>query len=162
MISLIACVGKNNELGKDNKLCFHLKTDMKFFRHKTWKHPVVMGRKTYESIGHPLPERINYVLTRGMGQPNGAVIILSDLDSFLKNMKEDVFVIGGASIYEQALPYADIIYLTEVYAEAEADSYFPKFNKSKYWRNVLREGEEDGLKYKIVKYTRRKINGKRS
>ena len=156
MISLIACVGKNNELGKDNQLCFHLKTDMKFFKHKTWKHPVVMGRKTYESIGHPLPQRINYVLTRGMGVPNGATIILSDLDTFLRDMKDDVFVIGGASIYEQSLPYAEAIYLTEVDAVADADTYFPKFDKSKYWRNILREGEEDGLKFKIVKYTRRK------
>ena len=137
MISLIACVGKNNELGKDNQLCFRLKTDMKFFKHKTWKHPVVMGRKTYESIGHPLPERINYVLTRGMGQPNGAVIILSDLDNFLSNMKDDVFVIGGASIYEQALPYADVIYLTEVDTEANADSFFPKFNKTRGNNNLL-------------------------
>lgn len=161
MISLIACVGKNNELGKDSQLCFHLKTDMNFFRHKTWKHPVVMGRKTYESIGHSLPERINYVLTRGMGQPNGAAIILSDLDNFLKNMKDDVFVIGGASIYEQALPYTDVIYLTEVEANAEADSFFPKFNKSHYERNILKEGEEEGIKFKIVKHTRKGKNEKR-
>lgn len=161
MISAIACVGKNNELGKDNKLCFHLKTDMRFFKRKTLYSPVVMGRKTYESIGHSLPNRVNYVVTRGDGEFPGA-IICADLDLFLQNTEEDVFIIGGASIYKQALPYTDVIYLTEVDAEADADAFFPEFDKTLFKRRVLRSGEEDGVKFKMVKYTRKEDNGERS
>lgn len=161
MISIIACVGKNNELGKDNELCFHIKEDMDFFKRKTRDKTVLMGRKTYESIGHPLPYRVNYVVTRGEREIAG-VVICTDLNLFLQNTKEEVFVIGGASIYKQALPYTDVIYLTEVDAEADADAFFPEFDKTLFKRKVLRGGEEDGVKFKMVKYTRKEEDGKRS
>ena len=151
MISIIACVGKNNELGKDNKLCFNIKEDMEFFKRMTRGKIVLMGRKTYESIGHPLKGRINCVLTSRPSELEGNVLACVDIDAFLENCRDDVFVIGGASVYVQALPYAKMIYLTEVEAVAEADAFFPEFDKSLFDRRVLKTGD----KFEIVKYTRR-------
>lgn len=162
MIKIIACVGKNYELGKDNKLCFELKEDMKFFKKMTWHKQVLMGRKTYESIGHPLPFRVNYVATKS--DIYDSVYVVSNLKLFLEAnsgylpYNEEVFVIGGASIYKQALQYADEIYLTEVDSKAEADVYFPKFDKRKYKKIVLKIGVENNIKYKIIKYKRKRRN----
>lgn len=152
MISIIACIGQNNELGRDNKLCFHIKEDMDFFRRKTSGKSVLMGRKTYESIGSPLKNRINYVLTSKPDSLDGNVIACLNLDAFLKNYKEDVFVIGGASVYAQSLPYADVIYLTEVKDTAQADAFFPDFDKTLYTRKVLKATDY----FDIVKYKRRR------
>lgn len=151
MISLIACIGQNNELGKGNELCFHIKEDMEFFKKMTSGNAVLMGRKTYESIGSPLKNRINYVLTSNPDKLEGDVLACTNLDSFLKNHKKDVFVIGGASVYAQSLPYADVIYLTEVKDTAQADAFFPDFDKALYAREVLKITDY----FDIVKYKRR-------
>lgn len=156
MISLIACIGKNRELGKDNKLCFHIKEDMAFFKRKTRDNIVLMGRKTYESIGHPLKDRLNYVATREPDSLTGNAIPCVNVAAFLENCRDDIFVIGGASIYAQALPYADVIYLTEVDAGADADAFFPEFDKALYKRKVLKTGDN----FEIVEYRRK--NGKRA
>lgn len=153
MIGLIACIGKNREIGKDNKLCFHIKEDMAFFKKKTSGKAVLMGRKTYESIGSPLKNRINYVVTSNPDSLDGNVIACLNLEAFLKNYKEDVFIIGGASVYAQALPYADVIYLTEVDADADADAFFPEFDKALYKRKVLKTGDN----FKIVEYRRKNV-----
>ena len=151
MISLIACIGKNNELGKCNQLCFHIKEDMAFFKRKTRNKVVLMGRKTYESIGSPLKNRINCVLTSHPDSLNGNVLGCVNLDTFLANCRDDVFIIGGASVYTQALPYADVIYLTEVDETADADAFFPEFDKALYRRKVLKKGD----KFEIVEYRRK-------
>lgn len=167
MIVLIACVGKNYELGKDNKLIFNLGDDKAFFLRKTLFKSVLMGRKTYESIGHGLEGRINYVVTSRNDIHDPEIQIIPDVADFLETYRaleytahapHDIFVIGGASVYKQALPYADVIYLTEVDADAEADTYFPEFDKSQYRREVLAWGGEMGIKFEIVKYERRKIS----
>lgn len=152
MISLIACVGKNNELGKDNKLCFRIKEDTNFFKRKTKDKIVLMGRKTYESIGHPLKNRINCVATRYPASLPGNAIPCVNVSTFLENCRDDIFVIGGASIYAQALPHADVIYLTEVDADADADAFFPEFDKALYKRKVLKTGDN----FEIVEYRRKK------
>lgn len=152
MIGLIACVGQNNELGKDNNLCFHIKEDMAFFKKKTSGKAVLMGRKTYESIGSPLKNRINYVLTSNPDRLEGNVLACTNLDSFLKNYKKDVFVVGGASVYAQSLHYADVIYLTEVKDTAQADTFFPDFDKALYARKVLKATDY----FDIVRYKRRR------
>lgn len=152
MIAIIACVGKNGELGNCNKLCFHIKEDMDFFRRKTIGKAVIMGRKTYESIGHPLKGRTNYVLTSDPDSLMAGAIQCTNIDSFLSNYGEDVFVIGGASVYAKALPYADVLYLTEVDASADADVFFPKFDKAKYNKTVIKSG--DG--FEITEYVRKK------
>lgn len=153
MISLIACVGKNNELGKDNELCFHIKEDMAFFKRKTRNHIVLMGRKTYESIGHPLKDRTNCVATRDPDSLPENTIPCVSVSTFLENCRDDIFVIGGASIYAQALPHADVIYLTEVDVDADADAFFPEFDKSLYKRKVLKMGDN----FKIVEYRRKNV-----
>ena len=156
MISLIAAIGNNNELGKDNQLVFHIKEDMRFFRETTTGHPILMGRKTFESIGRPLPNRTNYVITHHPEDLPDGVEPVRDLRQFLESWqdsKEELFVIGGATIYEAALPYATIFYLTEVNTTvSDADTFFPDFDKSQYSHELIKKGKENGLSYSIIKY----------
>ena len=155
MFSIIAAIGKNRELGLNNQLIFHIKEDMKFFRETTTGHPVIMGQATFKSIGRPLPNRKNYVASLTPKNLPDSVEIIPDLIAFLKaheNDPEEFFVIGGATIYRLALPYAKILYLTEIDAEHEADAFFPEFDKSKYSREVIKKGSENDLTFSFVKY----------
>ena len=159
MISIIAAIGKNRELGLNGALIFHIKEDLQFFKEMTINHPVIMGRKTFESIGRPLPNRKNYVITHNPESLPDSVELVSDLVEFLEEHQtdnEEIFVIGGSSVYELALPYAENIYLTEINATSKADTFFPKFNKSNYSRKVIKKGKEDDLTYQFVHY---KYNG---
>ena len=155
MISIIAAIGKNNELGSKNQLIFHLKEDMQFFKTTTMGHNILMGRKTFESIGRPLPGRTNYVVTRHPELlPEGVepvVELEKSLDNW-QNSTEELFVIGGGAVYEAALPFADTLYLTEVDATADADTFFPAFDKSRYNKTLIKKGKEDDLTYSIFKY----------
>ena len=136
MISLIAAIGKNNELGKGNTLLWHLPADLKHFKEITTLHPVVMGRKTFESIGHPLPNRRNIVITRNINYkrdlPAGTdgvelVYSLNEALDLFPDQNEEIFVIGGAEIYKQTMPIADKLYITHVQAEdKDADAFFPE------------------------------------
>ena len=153
-INLIAAVGKNYELGKNNDLIWKLKGDMKFFKDTTLGHKIVMGRRTWESLAGKLPNRTNIVLsTHDMDGPDEVV---HDMQTFIENNKdtdEEIFVIGGGSVYMQFLPYASKIYLTEVDAEdLKADAFFPEFDKSKYDKTIIREGKENDLAFKISLY----------
>ena len=156
MISIIAAIGKNNELGSKNQLIFHLKEDMQFFKATTMGHSVLMGRKTFESIGRPLPGRTNYVVTRHPELlPEGVepvVELEKSLDNW-QNSTEELFIIGGGAVYEAALPFADTLYLTEVDATADADTFFPTFDKSRYNKTLIKKGKEDDLTYSIFKYS---------
>ena len=156
MISIIAAIGKNRELGLNNSLVFHIKEDMQFFKSTTTGHPVIMGLKTFESIGRPLPNRENFVAAfPNEPTPDGTKPV-HDLIAFLKahkNDKTEYFVIGGATIYRLALPYAKNLYLTEIDAPADADAFFPDFDKNAYDREVIKKGKEDDLTYSFVKYT---------
>ena len=153
--NLIAAVGKNLELGKDNKLLWNLPTDLKYFKNTTMGHPVIMGKNTYESIGKPLPGRKNIVLSTTLKDEN--IIVLNTIEDVLKNIeKEDAFIIGGAKVYESFLPYTDNLYLTLVDDSPNADVYFPKFNEEDYEKEILSENEENGLNFKFVIYRRKK------
>ena len=156
MISIIAAIGKNRELGLKNGLVFHIKEDMKFFKETTTGHPILMGKKTLESIGRPLPNRKNYVASfSGEDLPEG-VIPVNDLHAFLKEHQDDseeLFICGGATIYRESLPYAKHLYLTEIDASAEADVYFPEFDKKKYTKKIIKKGSENDLNYVFAKYT---------
>ena len=161
--SLIAAIGKNNELGKNNGLIFHLKADMKFFKETTLGHKIVMGRKTYDSIGRPLPGRENYVVSNSdLDLPPG-VTQIRDLDSFIKKHEaspEEIYIIGGAKIYAEFLPFATSLYLTEVDAEEpSADAFFPDFKKyfkrGDNLRKILLSTSENSLNFNIIKYTRK-------
>ena len=158
-LNIIAAIGKNNELGLDNKLIWHLKGDMKFFKETTMYHTIIMGRKTFESLPKLLPQRKHLVLSKhNIDIPQ--VKVYQSIKDFLQdyqNSNEEIFNIGGASIYKQLIDYTDNIYLTEIESRAKADAYFPKFDKSKFERQILKSATDDqtGLKYKHVLYKRR-------
>ena len=157
MLSLIAAVGKNRELGKQGKLLFRIPEDMQFFKEMTMGHKVLMGRKTWESLPGKLKGRTNIVVSRRPVE--GADESITNLGKFIeenKNTEEEVFVIGGGMVYFETLPDARRIYLTEVEAEdSKADAWFPEFDRRKYDREVIKKGQSDDLAYAIVKYTRK-------
>ena len=142
MINIIAAVGKNLELGLDNKLIWNIPEDLQYFKQMTTNKTVVMGRKTYESIGRPLPNRNNVVLTRKDIKIDG-INTIKNYEEVL-SMNDEVFIIGGESIYELFLPYADNLYLTEIDGSHEADTYFPYFDKELY--DVLTKDKDYTLK----------------
>ena len=151
-ISIIACVGKNLELGKNNDLIWHLPGDLKYFRKTTSGKTVVMGRKTFDSLPGVLPKRRNIVLQRRKESIDG-VEIANSIDMVLEMIKnDDTFIIGGASVYKAFLDYADRLYLTEVDKTGDADVFFPEFDKSLYNKEILGADEDNGIKYQYVLY----------
>lgn len=158
MISMIAAVGKNYELGKGNDLIWHLPDDMKFFKGATKGHTVIMGRKTFLSLPGLLPGRHHVVLTRDDTFEHDGVEVLHSTDDVLKkygDSSEENFVIGGGEIYRAFLPYADTVYLTHIDGVCgDAEVFFPRFDESLYDISVISEIENDGIKAKIIKYCR--------
>jgi dihydrofolate reductase len=126
MINIIVAYAKNLAIGKDNTLVWRQSADLKRFKELTTGHTVVMGRKTYESIGKPLPNRRNIVITRQDIKIDGVEIVNSIED--IKNIKEDIFIIGGGEIYEKFIIFADRLYVTEIDCEIDADTWFPKID----------------------------------
>ncbi len=156
MISLIAAIGKNNELGKDNDLLWHIKDDLENFKNLTMGKYIVMGANTYYSLPKKLKGRKYIVLSKKIKVIEQGMVFSSfeDLLNFIKLQKEEVMIIGGASIYSLFMPFCDKIYLTEIEDSKEADVYFPKFDKRKFQRKVLEEKKCGDLKYKFVVYER--------
>lgn len=140
MISIIVAIAKNGVIGDKNTLLWHIREDMVRFRTITSGHPVVMGRKTYESIGKPLPKRTNVVITRDTTLQIEECIMAHSLEQAVSMFpkEEEVFIIGGSQIYTQSLPIADKIYLTVVDKEYDGDSSFPDIDPS-IWREISRE-----------------------
>jgi len=155
--TIIACVGKNLELGVGGDLVWHIPEDMKFFKEQTMGHKVVMGRKTYESLPPSgLPGREMMVITRNAALRLPHAYIISNFDDFVKSEGDDeAFVIGGSSVYAQFLPHCSRMLLTEVDASAVADVYFPEFERSDFSRKVLGKGSHNGLDYEFVEYKRK-------
>lgn len=154
-ISIIAAIGENREIGKSNELLWHIPDDLKRFKQLTLWHPVIMGRKTFESIasalGKPLPGRTNIVVTRDSTFIYESVLVVHSIAEAIKRAKEidseEVFVIGGAQIYEQALSFADKLYLTIIDDAKEADAFFPPYEHL-FTKKVFEENREwNGLKY---------------
>lgn len=138
MITLIAAIGKNNELGKDNQLLWHLPEDLKHFKNLTSGHPIIMGRKTYESIGKPLPNRTNIVVSRKNNWYEEGILIVPSLKDALKHAKridENIFIIGGGNIYEQTINIAERLEITQVDFTTDADTFFPKIDE-KTWQKT--------------------------
>ena len=154
-LSMIAAVGKGNELGKNNELIWNIPNDLKFFKEKTIGKTVVMGANTFHSIGKPLPKRTNIVITQNIDK----VLIYRSIREFLidyKNKTEEVFIIGGASIYKEFIDYASKLYLTEIDAsDKEADTYFPEFDKDLFDDQILLEGQEENIPFVIHEYSRK-------
>lgn len=136
ILSQVVAVGENNVIGKDNKLLWHLPNDLKFFKNITWAMPVIMGRKTFESMGKPLPGRTNIVITRNKDWQAEGILTAASLDQAVELAAgldaREAYIIGGGQIYEQAMPFTDRIYLTLVHTSPEGDTYYPGIDKSSY------------------------------
>jgi dihydrofolate reductase len=156
-IYLIAAVAKNGVIGAGGKLPWHLPEDLKHFRKLTLGHPVIMGRRTWESLGKPLPGRENIVVSRkaGFEAPGASVAATLEAAVALCAGEPVAFVIGGAEIYAEALPIADAIALTEIEREYEGDAHFPPWDR-KAWRESQKETHTstEGVRFSFVLYER--------
>ena len=158
-ITMIAAIGKNRELGKNNDLIWHLKEDMKFFKDQTMGKPIVMGRKTFESLPKLLPGRKHIILTKQKLDVPEEVLLFHNKEGvldYIKSYQEEVMIIGGASIYKEFLEDSNKLVLTEIDDEDKtADTYFPYFNKNEWLKEELSTEEENNIKYKHIIYTRK-------
>lgn len=161
---IIVAIADNNAIGKDNALLWHISEDLKFFKRTTTGCPVIMGRKTFESIGRPLPKRTNIVVSRGFDAPEGIIVVgsLSEAYTVADGSYERCFVIGGGQIYAQALADADRLIVTHVHTVIEdADTYFPQIDPS-VWevedRSEMFRDEESGFDFEFVTYKRAETN----
>jgi dihydrofolate reductase len=163
-ISIIVAKAKNNVIGKDNQLIWRLSADLQLFKSHTVGHHIIMGRKTYESVGKPLPNRTSIVITNNQDfrVPEGHMVAHSLEEAIqicIGKKLDNVFIIGGAEIYQQALPIADELMITEVNAMPEGDVFFPEFDKNEwkivsttsYLRDEKNEYDFDFVIYKKVK-----------
>ncbi|ESU30233.1 hypothetical protein G3A_23025 [Bacillus sp. 17376] len=162
MISLIWAMDENRVIGYHNQLPWRLPEDLKFFKRVTMGHPIAMGRKTYESIGKPLPGRENIVITRDENYgPEGCTVIHSIEEMLayaIENKSEEIFVIGGAEIFKEVLHHADKLYLTMIHHQFEGDTFFPVFDIDK-WELESREigltDEKNPYDYEFLIYKRK-------
>lgn len=161
IITIIAAVGNQNVLGKDNKLLWHLPNDLKHFKKLTTGHDIIMGRKTYESIGKPLPNRTNIIITRNKDYevPYGCLVV-SNLEEALDAARKDEspFIIGGAQIYNLAMPVVNKIELTQVHYDFEADVFFPEIDSNMFQeisREIHKADEKNKYDYSFVTYVRK-------
>ena len=161
MISIIAAIGKNNELGVNNNLIWHIPEDLKYFKETTMNKMIVMGYKTYKSLPGLLPGRRHVVLTHHVIDNEDVLVFnnIDDLINYLNNIEEEAFIIGGASLYQEFIDRASRLYLTEIDDNyIDADVYFPEFDKDKYKRKVLRKSSYNGLNYEFALYDKEKNN----
>jgi dihydrofolate reductase len=143
MISLIWAMGENRTIGKDNDMPWHLPADLAYFKKVTSGHTVLMGRKTHESIGRSLPNRKNIIITHNKEYKAEGCTVVHSVEEALNHTNEDeVFVIGGAQIYDVFLPTADRLYITQIEQSFDGDAFFPPFDLSK-WKLI---SEEQGIK----------------
>ncbi|OGT19311.1 MAG: dihydrofolate reductase [Gammaproteobacteria bacterium RBG_16_57_12] len=159
MISIIVAMADNRVIGIGNRLPWHLPGDLKWFRQNTLGKPVIMGRKTFESIGRPLPDRTNIIVTRDRDYHQAGCLVAHSIDEALNACREaaEVMIMGGASFYEQLLPRADRLYLTQVHAEVPGDAWFPDIDWTQ-WRETWREDhggdDKNPYPYSLVRYER--------
>jgi dihydrofolate reductase len=162
--SILVAMAKNRVIGRNNALPWQLSPDLKRFKQLTMGHHIVMGRKTYESIGRPLPGRTSVIVTRQSDYRAPGAIVVGSLAEALKvcsegkEMDQESFIIGGAEIYQQALGLCQRMYVTEIQQEFDGDALFPEFNPQE-WREISREKHQlngdDGLEYHFVVLDRR-------
>ncbi len=162
-VSLIAALAENRVVGRNNQLPWHLPEDLKYFKRMTSGKAIIMGRKTYESIGKPLPNRTNIVISRNPDFTAEGIKVVSNLkeaiafaeDVNFVNAMDEVMIIGGAMIYEAALPLADRLYLTHVHANVEGDAYFPECDLNQWTekgRELFKANESNPYDYSFVVY----------
>ena len=160
MIKIIVATSKDWVIGNDNTLIWHLPADLKNFKKLTTGSAIIMGRKTYESIGKPLPDRRNIIITRDTNYLVEGCEVVNSIEEALLLCNSDCFIIGGGEIYKQVLPIADEIYLTLIDEDFEGDTYFPEI-KEEEWFEVFKEDfepdEKNKHKYSFIKYERYKF-----
>ncbi|GGG06511.1 dihydrofolate reductase [Pontibacter amylolyticus] len=163
MIAIVVAIAENNVIGKDNQLIWHLPADLRHFKQKTMGHPMIMGRKTFESIGKPLPGRTTIIVTRQEDYKAEGCIVMNSVEEAIAKGKEldseQVSIVGGAEIYKQALPYVDTLYLTEVHYAFDGDTFFPDLQKEE-WQEVSAESHQQDEKNEYAytfKELRRKV-----
>src|SRR5690606_847240 len=141
-LSAIVAISNNNVIGKDNELPWYLPADLKYFKKITINHPVIMGRKSYEAIGNPLPKRTNIVLTRDPYYLSSNILVAHSLEEAIALAydidPEEAFIIGGAEIFEIAFPFLDRLYITEIHADFDGDTFFPEWDQSE-WKLISEE-----------------------
>lgn len=161
-ISLISAVAKNGVIGRNNDLPWHLPNDSAYFKRKTSHHPIIMGRKSLDALGKPLPNRTNIVLTHNRDFTTEGVTVVHTLEDAIDAAsainQHEIFIIGGAEIYKMALPVATTLYLTEIQQAYEGDAYFPNFDKND-WQEVSRKphpaDERHEVAFDFVEYDRK-------
>ena len=160
MITIVVAIGKNGEIGLNNQLLWHMPKDLKHFKEITSGHPVVMGRKTYESIGKALPNRTNIVVSRKDNWFEEGILIVGSLKEALKfaqKINENIMILGGAEVFKQTLDLADRLEVTLVEESFEADTFFPKID-AKIWKLTHEENHEKDEKnpydFKFLTYER--------
>jgi dihydrofolate reductase len=154
-ISIVVAMSSNSLIGRDGDLPWHLSADLQHFKSITMGKPIVMGRLTYESIGRPLPGRENIVLTRDPDYKADGCTIVHDLEQITSRCSgtEEIMVIGGAQLYIETIPLANKLFITEVHAELDGDTFFPDFDR-KQWREIERQhfdaDEKNDFDYSFV------------
>ncbi|WLT09813.1 dihydrofolate reductase [Bartonella apihabitans] len=164
-LSLIVAVAENGVIGRDGAMPWRLSTDLKRFKSLTLGHPVIMGRKTWDSLGKPLPEKANIVITRDKAFSGEGAIVAHSLsearqiaeEEAIKAKTDEIFVIGGGAIFKEALPFADLMYVTEILSPVEGDTFFPSFDPEN-WRalstEMVPERPKDTFPTRFVVYKR--------
>ncbi|MHC2993313.1 dihydrofolate reductase [Pontibacter sp. HJ8] len=149
MIAIVVAIADNHVIGKDNQLIWHLPADLRHFKQKTMGHPMIMGRKTFDSIGKPLPGRTTIIVTRQQNfEAAGCLVahtVQEAIDMGRELDTEQVSIVGGAEIYKQAMPFVDTLYLTRVHHTFEGDTYFPELPE-KEWQQISAEHHESDEK----------------
>lgn len=161
MINIAVAISSNHAIGKDNQLLWHLPNDLKHFKEITSGHPIIMGRKTFESIGRALPNRTNIIITRDRNYQADKIEIVHSLNEAIdlaKKIDSEIFVIGGGEIFREAMEITDKIYLTIVHHEFEGDTFFPEIDED-IWEEIHREhhlkDDKNNYSYDFVDYIRK-------
>ena len=159
-LTIVVAKAANNVIGNNNELIWHLPNDLKHFKNLTSGHPIIMGRKTFESIGKPLPNRTNIVITRNQNWGQEGILVANSLEEAIekgRKIDSEIFIIGGGNIYAQAMNFVDVLEVTEVHQEFEGDTKFPEIDL-KIWKEVAREDfskdEKNQFDYSFVRYER--------
>ena len=161
MIASIFAMSENRVIGKNNQLPWHLPADLKYFKKTTLHHPILMGRKTFESIGKPLPQRTSIIITRQENYTVSDSIVVNSITEGIKAGKalaKDIFIIGGAEILKEALPLIDTMYLTLIHETFAGDVFYPDYNEQEWqetWREDYEPDEKNKYAYSFIKLDRK-------
>ncbi|TXK36760.1 dihydrofolate reductase [Pontibacter qinzhouensis] len=161
MIAIVVAADEQQTIGKDNQLIWHLPADLRHFKAITMGHPIIMGRKTYESIGKPLPGRTSIIITKQPDYKAEGCLVVHSLQEAIgkaRDLDETACIIGGAEIYRQALPYTDTVYLTRIHHSFEGDVFFPELKESEWKQTAAAQHEPDEKNryaYTFLEYKRK-------